>query len=105
MSCSACSSTKSPKEIQVTLPTGMPYTPDIEILDDGSVSLQLFGSQKTLFWGDFVKMYQTVGSWDKFPLIEASYQNINYKLKFLWQSFVPGGGVYHFEQVRDQAEG
>lgn len=94
----SCGANKSPKEITVTLPTGNSYRPDIDLYEDGTVSLKIYGNKKTEFWKDFYNMYQTVGSWDQIPIIEANYQGVDYKLQFLWEKFVPGSGLYFFSQ-------
>ncbi len=94
--CTSCGS-KSPKEIKVVLPTGNPYSPDIEILANGRVTLQLYGSQKPQFWLDFTQIYKATGSWEQFPVIPVSYKNQDYHLKFAWKEFVPGSGLYPFD--------
>ncbi|MCP4296446.1 MAG: hypothetical protein GY786_12655 [Proteobacteria bacterium] len=96
--CSTCGG-KSPNEINVVLPTGVPYSPDIEILADGKVTLKLYGSQKSAFWSDFAKIYQAMGSWTNFPIIPVNYQGQEFRLKFNWKEFIPGSGLYPFDQL------
>ena len=96
--CSLCGS-KSPREIKVVLPTGGTYLPDIEILENGQVTLQLYGSQKTEFWSDFAKMYKNAGSWEALPTLQVDYSGKVYKLKFNWKEFLPGSGLYPFYQL------